>query len=75
MTSYNAIYKCRLCGKEFENGKTGEDLAAAATILMASVGNTKNLATGAIEKQCCHFCDDGSYGISDFIGFRKGKDQ
>lgn len=76
MGTYNAIYKCRLCGEEFESGKTGEDIAAAATILMASVGNTKKLTkTGAINKKCCHFCENGSYGIADFMGFRKDDEE
>ena len=34
MSEYRAIYKCRLCGEEFEDVRTGRDIAyMGATVL------------------------------------------
>lgn len=52
MNEYKAIYKCRLCGKEFY----GE----------AYKMNGSRYPTGSIYKQ--HKCDDGRYGIGDLLG-------
>lgn len=50
---YKSIYKCRLCGKEFESE--------------ASVfGCASDFPTAPIVKQ--HKCEDGRYGCGDFCG-------
>lgn len=52
MKNYKSIYKCRLCGKEFEDKayKMGDS----------------EYSTGSVYKQ--HKCDDGRYGIGDLLG-------
>lgn len=49
---YKSIYKCRLCGKEFE----GE----------AYKMNDSQYPVGSVYKQ--HRCDDGRYGVGDLLG-------
>ena len=34
MTEYRAIYKCRLCGEEFEDGRAGKDIAYMAAAVL-----------------------------------------
>lgn len=53
MEMYMAIYKCRLCGKEFCNSGTGDkDTAATATMytVLESSGITRSLNS----KRCQH---------------------
>lgn len=67
---YRAIYKCRACGKEHGNMVTGnEKLAMNDT--MATVYGWK--CDGPIHPTMndIHLCNDGSFGVSDFIGFKK----
>lgn len=72
MTEYRAIYKCRLCGEEIDYGGAGEILAISITTSLAVFGDAKNVKGGQmIHKHICHKCKDGSFGFSDFIGFRK----
>ncbi len=74
---YQAIYKCRLCGKEFSDGETGERNAETATIAL-SVFDSIDLTTGfpwhnIHMRTICH-CKDGSFGLADFQGFKKAED-
>ena len=74
---YYGIYKCRLCGEQFtERATSTKEVAFDAT--MSTVLQTKAsypMSPSIIE---VHFCDDGSYGIGDFLGMKfkqeKGKD-
>lgn len=67
---YQAIYKCRLCGEEFSNGETGENLAEIATALLSTADSTR--AKGcALFIRTVHNCQDSSFGLADFQGFKK----
>ena len=73
MIEYRAIYKCRLCGKEFLdsliNGKEVDECSKAfwkGKYIYRSVSGRNN-----IPKEKFHFCKDGSIGFADFLGFRK----
>lgn len=69
---YRAICKCRLCGKEFEDGTTGEAIAQAITVALAVKGTTENVRCQRnLYRNTTHFCKDGSFGFADFQGFRK----
>lgn len=80
MPEYRAIYKCRLCGEEFEE-KTVNDTLAFATITAFSCGAAESfdvLSENKIfYKSIQHHCKDGSYGFADFCGFKKvgGEDE
>lgn len=67
MPEYRAIYKCRLCGEEYIEGRTGAAIAMKETVLIADGGAGKY----GTHMYGTHNCDDGSYGLSDFCGFRK----
>lgn len=70
---YRVIYKCRLCGEEYMAGATGDGNIAADCInkivkrgYFCAFGENKGLC-----KENFHCCEDGSFGISDFQGFKK----
>lgn len=68
MEMYMAIYKCRLCGKEYK------DTAATATMytVLESSGITPQFESPNAPTQFgFHSCKDGSYGMGDFLGMRK----
>lgn len=67
MPEYRGIYKCRLCGEEYTNGITGMEIAMQETAMIACGGSGKY----DTHLHGTHNCDDGSYGLSDFYGFRK----
>lgn len=72
---YQAVYKCRLCGEEFKDCTTGEEIAQAANIALAVVGNTNHVKCARnIYKNTTHYCQDGSFGFADFQGFKKTED-
>ena len=72
---YMAIYKCRLCGKEFEYCRTGEIVAQALTVALSVNESTEHVRyNGKLRRHTVHECSDGSYGISDFRGFKKIED-
>lgn len=76
MSEYRAIYKCRLCGEEFEDARMGKDIAymGAAVLTVKEHFKPEGCAIG-IHRHNVHHCDDGSYGFSDFVGFRKVEDR
>ena len=43
MAEYKAIYKCCLCGEEFEDFTTREELAQAINMALAVCGNTNHV--------------------------------
>lgn len=69
-TRYLAMYKCRLCGKEYGLGK------------VTSKGKAEEVARDAINQHnitycfplihCMelHSCADGGLGVSDFLGMK-----
>lgn len=72
MTEYQAIYKCRLCGKEFESAMTTSADVARKQILHATIGYKIEEWIGPpLEKNTMHSCKDGSMGVSDFLGIKK----
>lgn len=67
---YHAIYKCRLCGEEYSNIRTGNtDLAMQSVIMLTITGNPIEAQSPTMTK--IHVCDDKSYGLSDFCGYKK----
>ena len=75
MSEYRAIYKCRLCGEKFDDGRAGKDIVymAAAVLTVKNHFKPEGCAIG-IHRYNVHHCSDGSYGFSDFVGFRKVED-
>lgn len=77
MSEYRAIYKCRLCGKEFEGisfcEKDNSPFYAVASFVMGNDSFEMRYKKPAkiIHKAEKHDCKDGSIGLADFIGFRK----
>ena len=74
MPEYRAIYKCRMCGEEYSDAVTGEMVAMALTVALTVKDSTENVRyNGKLHRHEIHECKDGSFGYSDFIGFRKVK--
>lgn len=61
MAEYQAIYKCRLCGKEY----------VAKIIAGSEMLITDETEFCSAKMHRVHICDDGSFGLADFQGFRK----
>ena len=76
MSEYRAIYKCRLCGEEFEDARMERDIAYMGVAVLTVKEHFK-LEGGAIgvHKYNTHVCDDDSYGFADFVGFKKVDDE
>lgn len=72
MPEYRAIYKCRLCGEEFEDGGTGDIIAMACTVALTVKDYVR--CERNLHRHMPHHCKDGSYGFADFCGFRKVED-
>ena len=72
---YMAIYKCRLCGKEFYHAGTdceGTASKAAMYTVLESSGITPQFESPNAPIQFdLHNCKDGSYGMADFQGMKK----
>lgn len=67
-----AIYKCRLCGKKFETVHCGNRIVQ---VIMASLGLDDltlqdNFHIQRVYPHLTHFCEDGSFGFADFLGFK-----
>lgn len=75
MTRYIFAYRCRLCGKEYVEGGTDTGRAAMnganEAALIASGIELGRLCENAPTLFSVHHCDGGSYGISEFLGFKK----
>lgn len=74
MTRYISVYRCRLCGKEYAEGGTDTGRAAInganEAALTASGIEPGRLCMNAPTLFSIHHCDGGSYGISEFLGFK-----
>lgn len=67
-TEYTAIYKCRLCGEEYNTCITGSKEKAITTAIAVALGiNSDETLTQTMHQ--AHFCTDGGIGISDFQGW------
>lgn len=76
MAEYQAIYKCRLCGEKFVHCETGDLTAMALTVALATTGKTEHVrCNGNLHRHIPHNCKDGSYGMADFQGFQKVKEE
>ena len=75
MTRYISVYRCRLCGKEYAEGGTDTGRAAmngaSEAALTASGIEPGRLCMNAPTLFSVHRCDGGSYGVSEFLGFKK----
>lgn len=72
MPTFKATYKCRLCGQEYTDGETEENIASIATCEIAVRGCTQHgNGTFGVHRYNSHHCEDGSCGMADFMGFRK----
>ena len=72
MIEYRAIYKCRLCGKEFVSAATGSaDIAIKHMVTVTTGIKPLEFIGNPIEETSMHSCKDGSMGLADFLGFRK----
>lgn len=76
MSEYRAMYKCRLCGEEFESAVTTSADIAIKNMLIVTVQYEPSEYIGPpITKISMHSCKDGSMGLADFLGFRKVEDK
>lgn len=76
MLEYRAIYKCRLCGEEFESAVTESVDIAIKHILIVTAGyKTSEYIGTPVTELSMHSCKDGSMGLADFLGFRKVGDE
>ena len=71
---YNVVYKCRLCGKTYEDS-TLVATQLKLLQLMDEVDTTGDAYLSptdgiGVHKVSQHHCKDGSMGLADFIGFR-----
>lgn len=75
MTRYISVYRCRLCGKEYAEGGTDTGRAAInganEAALTASGIEPGRLCMNAPTLFSVHHCNGGSYGVSEFLGFKK----
>lgn len=75
MVKYECLYKCRLCKKVFSNAGTDSRRVAmrdTRSTIFGANGITSIRNTSAINSFYeMHYCPDGSFGVSDFIGTRK----
>lgn len=71
---YQAIYKCRLCGEVISQGNIeGKDMELLISTMIncgTTIGVTK---PKAFWKESSHNCQDGSFGLADFQGFKKSE--
>ena len=81
MSEYRVIYKCRLCGEEFD-GMTFDEKDNLPFYAMANfvTGNDSfemgyKKPPSIIYKAEKHNCKDGSMGLADFLGCRKVGDE
>lgn len=74
MTRYISVYRCRLCGEEYVEGGTDTGhVAMNGAIEAALIGSgiePGRMCENAPTLFSVHNCDGGSYGISEFLGFK-----
>ena len=74
MKGYYMMFRCRLCGKTFTNSGTGDKetaWTATANAMFAASGiePLKKLEIQPFVHET-HCCEDGSFGIADFLGMK-----
>lgn len=76
MAEYQAIYKCRLCGKEFKSAVTTDTNIVIKHMLSVTIAYKSAEYIGApVTELSMHSCKDGSMGLADFLGFKKVDDK
>lgn len=72
-TIYKGYYKCRLCGKEYSDCATGnKNIVDKCMLHIGGVNILEDtVPLGSPDIISTHFCEDGSRGVADFLGFRK----
>lgn len=71
--AYKGYFHCRLCESTYFNVVTGSE----KTVMNCMLQITDSIIKPDPPEVMCpslidfHFCEDGSRGIADFIGFRK----
>ena len=76
MTKYRAIYKCRLCGEEFENvTPTSRYIHYQNMVNSISIPQFRINSSMPRMEDYMHDCKDGSHGYIEHIGFRKVEDK
>lgn len=78
MKGYYMTFRCRLCGKTFTNGGTGDKetawtTTANATFAASGIGPLKELENQPLVHET-HCCEDGSFGVADFLGMKWAED-
>lgn len=73
MIEYRAIYKCRLCGKEFSDSLINEkEVKKCAEAFWKGKSIYRSISgRNDIPKEKFHLCENDSMGLADFQGFRK----
>lgn len=67
--SYYAIYKCRLCGKEYDRASAPNvDTVVRHFKVLIGHGAKEFMQ---VEKTDMHKCVNGDFGLADFQGFVK----
>lgn len=75
---YYMTFRCRLCGKTFTNGGTGDKetawtATANAAFTASGIGPLKKLENQPLVQET-HCCEDGSFGVADFLGMKRAED-
>lgn len=73
MKRLDAMYKCRLCGKEYVECSTGGEKGNqqfVMGIMYRAVSQKKPEEVMEPTLYECHFCGGGNYGVADFLGFK-----
>ena len=67
---YNAIYKCRLCGKQYPCTTTGASIAYATVVELTAMGYSVQPQAPTLTAP--HICPgDRGFGIADFQGWER----
>ncbi len=71
---YKAMFKCRLCGKVYENGAAtaNRKIVKKAMLHLVCTGKpSEPQAPLLLELHYCNEYDNGDIGIADFIGWKE----
>ena len=74
---YKAMYKCRLCGKVYEDGTVAGKRNVAVKEISLLLFGSKIGKPISLSMQTLHFCDSynkGDIGVADFIGWKEEPD-
>lgn len=67
---YQAVYKCRLCREQYVAGEAMNKKVCFDTLLYIVSRDPQKTIKSSFEQQDIHTCDDGSYSLADFYGFK-----